>query len=85
MYLREGQCSDFPGADGVLKDLPPAATVVGDQGMAGTKTEGCTEWVTKSGRSFPDGQNWRPITTRYDRCAPTFRSAILLAAMALFW
>ena len=29
---REGQCSDFTGADGVLKDLPPAAAVLGDQG-----------------------------------------------------
>ncbi len=32
LHLREGQCSDFTGADGVLKDLPPAATVMGDQG-----------------------------------------------------
>ena len=28
----EGQCSGFTGADVVLKDLPPAATVMGDQG-----------------------------------------------------
>ncbi len=32
LHLSEGQCSDFTGADGVLKDLPPAATVMGDQG-----------------------------------------------------
>ena len=32
LRLREGQCSDFTGADGVCKDLPPAATVMGDQG-----------------------------------------------------
>ena len=32
LHLREGQCSDFTGADGVRKDLPPAATVMGDQG-----------------------------------------------------
>ena len=32
LHLREGQCSDFTGADGVLKDLPSAATVMGDQG-----------------------------------------------------
>ncbi len=31
-HLREGQCSDFTGADGVLKTLPPAAAVIGDQG-----------------------------------------------------
>ena len=32
LHLHEGQCSDFTGADVVLKDLPPAATVMGDQG-----------------------------------------------------
>ena len=32
LHLREGQCSDFTGADVVRKDLPPAATVMGDQG-----------------------------------------------------
>ena len=31
LHLREGQCSDFTGADGVLKDLPPMAAVTGDQ------------------------------------------------------
>ena len=31
-HLSEGQCSDFTGADVVRKDLPPAATVMGDQG-----------------------------------------------------
>ncbi len=28
----EGQCNDFTGADVLRKDLPPAATVMGDQG-----------------------------------------------------
>ncbi len=32
LHLSEGQCSDFTGAGVVLKDLPPAATVMGDQG-----------------------------------------------------
>ena len=32
LHLREGQCSDFTGADVVLKALPPVATVMGDQG-----------------------------------------------------
>ena len=32
LHLREGQCSDFTGADVVRKDLPPAVTVMGDQG-----------------------------------------------------
>ena len=41
--------------------------------------------VTKSRRSFPDNKDWRPIATRYDRCAHVFRSAILLAATVLFW
>ena len=29
LHLREGQCSDFTGADVLRKDLPPAATVTG--------------------------------------------------------
>ncbi len=32
LHLCEEQRSDFTGADGVLKDLPPAAAVIGDQG-----------------------------------------------------
>ncbi len=32
LHLSEGQCSDFTGADVVIKDLPPAATVMGYQG-----------------------------------------------------
>ncbi len=32
LHLSEGQCSDFTGADVLLKDLPPVATVMGDQG-----------------------------------------------------
>ena len=39
----------------------------------------------KFGTLFSQRKNWRPITTRSDRCAPTFRSALPLAAMALFW
>ena len=31
LHLSEGQCSDFTGADVLLKDLPPVATVMGDQ------------------------------------------------------
>ncbi len=30
-------------------------------------------------------KDWRPIATRYDRCAHLFRSAILLAAIVFFW
>ncbi len=37
LHLREGQCRDFTGADGVRKDLPPAATVMGDQGYGRDK------------------------------------------------
>ncbi len=32
LHLSEGQCSDVTGADVLRKDLPPAATVIGDQG-----------------------------------------------------
>ncbi len=37
LHLREGQCSDFTGADVLRKDLPPAATVMGDQGYDSNK------------------------------------------------
>ena len=30
-------------------------------------------------------KDWRPIATCYDGCAHIFRSAILLAAIGLFW
>jgi transposase len=30
-------------------------------------------------------KDWRRITTRYDRCAHTFFSAICLAATVNFW
>ena len=30
-------------------------------------------------------KDWRPIATRYDGSAHIFRSALLLAAIALFW
>ncbi len=44
-----------------------------------------TEWVTKSRISFSHYKDWQPISTHYDRCAHAFRSAILLAAIVLFW
>ena len=34
---------------------------------------------------FSRQKDWRRIAVRYDRCAPIFRSAILLAAIILFW
>ncbi len=37
-HLREGQCSDFTGDDGVLKDLPPAGAVIGGQGYERDRT-----------------------------------------------
>jgi transposase len=30
-------------------------------------------------------QDWRPIHTRYDRCAHTYFSAICIAAAIIFW
>lgn len=30
-------------------------------------------------------KDWRRIATRYDRCAHTFFSAILIAAIVIFW
>ncbi len=37
LYLSKGQCSDFAGADVLLKDLPPAAAMIGDQGYDSNK------------------------------------------------
>ncbi len=37
LHLREGQCSHFPDAGVVLKDLPPAAALIGDQGYDSDK------------------------------------------------
>ena len=31
------------------------------------------------------GKDWRPIATRYNRCAFMFTSAIILAATVIFW
>jgi transposase len=30
-------------------------------------------------------KDWRPVHTRYDRCAHTFMSAICIAATVIFW
>jgi transposase len=35
--------------------------------------------------TFGKLKDWRPIHTRYDRCAHTFFSAIAIAANVLFW
>ncbi len=91
----------------MLKDLPPAATVMGDQGydsdkirkmlaQKGIPPRRCRKKpVHYSKRLYRKGhkienlfsrlEDWRPIATRYDRCAHIFRSAILLAATVLFW
>lgn len=34
---------------------------------------------------FANLKDWRRITTRYDRCADTFSSAICIAAAVIFW
>ncbi len=47
LHLREGQCSDFTGADVLRKDLPPAATVIGDKGTV-TKSVRC--WPSRASR-----------------------------------
>ena len=30
-------------------------------------------------------KDWRRVATRYDRCAHTFMSAIVIAAIVIFW
>ncbi len=47
LHLREGQCSDFTGADVLRKGLPPAATVIGDKGTV-TKSVRC--WPSRASR-----------------------------------
>ena len=86
----------------LLKDLPPAATVIGDQGYDRDKIRKmlaeqgilscipphrCKQPVhdNKMLQQMGHKSDWRRIATRYDRCACTFRSAILLAAIVLFW
>ena len=32
LHLSQGQCSDFTGADLLLRDLPDATTLMGDKG-----------------------------------------------------
>ena len=44
LHLREGQCSNFTGADVVRKDLPPVATVMGDQGHDSNKIRKMLLW-----------------------------------------
>ena len=99
-----GQCSDFTGADGVL-DLPPVATVIGDQGYDRDTIrkmlarQGITPCIPprrcrtqpvhdykrldrrrhKIETLFSRLEDWQRLANRYDRCAPSFRSAILLA------
>ncbi|HBP53961.1 MAG TPA: IS5/IS1182 family transposase, partial [Synechococcus sp. UBA8638] len=34
---------------------------------------------------FATLKDWRPIATRYDRCAHIFYSAVLLAPTLIFW
>ncbi len=47
-------------------------------------TRGWIAGAAKSRLSFPICKDWRPIATRYDRCAHIFCSAILLPATGLF-
>ncbi len=44
LHLSKGQCSDFTGADGVLKDLPPAAMVMEDKGYDSDKIRKMLVW-----------------------------------------
>ena len=36
-------------------------------------------------RMFGKLKDWRRVSTRYDRCAHTFMSAICIAATVIFW
>ena len=61
LHLSEGQCSDFGGADVLLKDLPPVAAVIGDQGYDGDKIR---KMLAEQGISFcipPPPRRQRPV------------------------
>ncbi len=64
LHLREGQCSDFPGAGVVLKDLPPDATLIGDQGYDSGKIR---KMLAERGISscIPPAPSSQSITTRH--------------------
>ena len=64
LHLSEGQCSDFGGADVLLKDLPPVAAVIGDQGYDGDKIR---KMLAEQGISFcipPPAVSGQSMTTR---------------------
>ena len=91
--------------------LPPAATVMGDQGYDRDKIrkmlsqQGIPPCIPprhcrkksvcyskrldrrrhKIETLFSRLKGWQCLATRYDRCAHVFWSAILLAAIVLFW
>ncbi len=91
----------------MLKDLPPAAAVIGGQGydrakickmlaQQGILPRRCRKWPVRYNKRLHRGRHkienllsrlkdWRPITTRYDRCAPVFHFATLLATILPFW
>ena len=66
----------------VRKDLPPVTTVMGDQSYDSKRLDRKRHKIETL---FSRQKDWRRIITRYDRCAHVFRSAILLAAIVLFW
>ena len=91
-YLSEGQCSDFSGADVLLRDLPEA-----EQGITPSipsrrnrnqrlpYSKKLYKMRHKVENLFAKLKDWRRIATRYDRCAYIFLSAVLLAATVLSW
>ena len=92
LHLSEGQCSDFSGADVLLRDLPEA-----EQGITPSipsrrnrnqrlpYSKKLYKMRHKVENLFAKLKDWRRIATRYDRCAYIFLSAVLLAATVLSW
>ncbi len=80
LHLREGQCTDFTGADVLLKDLPPAATVMEDQGYDRDKIRKmlsqqgimpCIRLVAAARNQSITARGWTAKVTNRDAPFPT--------------
>ena len=54
LHLSQGQCSDFTGADPLLRDLPGATTLMGDRDRTATQSVPCC-WSKASPPASPPG------------------------------
>jgi len=73
MCLTEGQTSDHIGAKILYPALLKGAKfLIGDKGYDSDEYRAALK-------------DWRRVAMRYDRCAHTFFSAIMIAAIVIYW